>query len=455
MPFKIRTKLIVAFLAMLAPFMVVYVANYYLAKAVHTATHVTRDMSNELENLADLQLSIQRLLMPVNDYLITGEIREKEKFRGLEGDVERYIGLIRTEKRCQGCHPAVTDEMIKRLHGTTGLKDKAKEMELFKEIAGGFEEIKKKAAGVFGIEKPVGTVAGANLMTEMDVIGDNLIEGPVARHREVSKKELEKAVQGAEKAWLRFLIVRTLGYIIAIAIGIYFSLFYSGLFVRPIEKLHHGADAIAGGDFKSRVDVKTGDEIEQLANGMNEMAEKLDDFYGSLEDQVNERTKELRESEERFRNLAEQMPNMVFINKGGRVVYANIKCEEVMRYKREEFYSPDFNFLNIIAPEYMELAKSKFTKHIKGEDVEPYEYAIITKDGKRIEAMLNSILIDYKGERAILGIITDITERKRAEDELAKHVDELERYMKATVQREFRIKELRDRVEELEKRLKG
>jgi len=52
-------------------------------------------------------------------------------------------------------------------------------------------------------------------------------------------------------------------------------------------------------------------------------------------------------------------------------------------------------------------------------------------------------------------MLIDITQSKKAEEELAKHVDELERYMKATVQREFRIKELRDRVEELEKRLKG
>jgi len=38
----------------------------------------------------------------------------------------------------------------------------------------------------------------------------------------------------------------------------------------------------------------------------------------------------LRESEKKFRALAEQSPNMIFINKKGRVVYANQKCEEIM-----------------------------------------------------------------------------------------------------------------------------
>lgn len=40
--------------------------------------------------------------------------------------------------------------------------------------------------------------------------------------------------------------------------------------------------------------------------------------------------KALKESEEKFRSLAEQSPNMIFINSRGRVVYANKKCEEAM-----------------------------------------------------------------------------------------------------------------------------
>ncbi|MCK4416294.1 MAG: MEKHLA domain-containing protein, partial [Thermoplasmatales archaeon] len=52
----------------------------------------------------------------------------------------------------------------------------------------------------------------------------------------------------------------------------------------------------------------------------------------------------LQKSEDKFRTLAEHSPNMIFINKKGRVVYANRKCEEITGYKREEFYSPDFDF---------------------------------------------------------------------------------------------------------------
>ena len=133
----------------------------------------------------------------------------------------------------------------------------------------------------------------------------------------------------------------------------------------------------------------------------------------------------LRESEEKFRSLAEQLPNMVFINTGGRIVYANQACVDIMGYSREEFYSPDFEYLKLIAPEYRERVTTKYTSHMQGEDVETYEYSILTRAGNRIDAINTTKLIGYEGERAILGIVTDITARKRMEADLRATRDEL------------------------------
>ena len=128
----------------------------------------------------------------------------------------------------------------------------------------------------------------------------------------------------------------------------------------------------------------------------------------------------LRQSEDKFKTVAEQSPNMIFIYRKGKVIYANKLAEERMGYKREEFYSPDFDFLSLIAPDSLELVKSKLKEHIEGKEVAPYEYALITREGKRIEAIINVKLIDYEGERAILGIVTDITDHRQAEEERAK-----------------------------------
>jgi len=110
--------------------------------------------------------------------------------------------------------------------------------------------------------------------------------------------------------------------------------------------------------------------------------------------------------------LAEASPDMIFINKGGRVVYVNRRCEEIMGYKREEFYSKDFDFMNIIAPEYHDRVRENFKIHMSGKDIPPYEYKLITKDGQEIYAIHHTKLIEYEGGRAILGIVSDITAQR-------------------------------------------
>lgn len=123
----------------------------------------------------------------------------------------------------------------------------------------------------------------------------------------------------------------------------------------------------------------------------------------------------LKESEEKFKNLAEQSPNMIFINKKGKVVYVNDRCAEVTGYKKEDFYTSDFSFLNLIAPESVKTIKSNFKRHLKGIEISPVEYSLIGKKGNRIEVILMTKLIKYAGDYAILGTLTDITERKKAD----------------------------------------
>ena len=108
----------------------------------------------------------------------------------------------------------------------------------------------------------------------------------------------------------------------------------------------------------------------------------------------------LRESEEKFRNLAEQSPSMIFINSRGRVVYANRKCEEVMGYSREEFYDEDFDFLGLIDPEDVERIQATFGRHMAGQEIPPYEYGLITKSNQRLDAIITTKLINFANQPA-------------------------------------------------------
>ncbi|MBN1688521.1 MAG: PAS domain S-box protein [Candidatus Omnitrophica bacterium] len=134
----------------------------------------------------------------------------------------------------------------------------------------------------------------------------------------------------------------------------------------------------------------------------------------------------LKESEEKFRVLADQLPNMVFINKAGIIVYANKKCVEVMGYSIRQLCSPRFDFRRLIAPESRSKIEKSFRQHLSGREVEPYEYTIVTKKRKKIDVLIATKLVDYEGDKAIQGIITDISAQKRVEADLLRQQQEQE-----------------------------
>lgn len=193
---------------------------------------------------------------------------------------------------------------------------------------------------------------------------------------------------------------------------------------------------------------KTKEEVlvEWYCNAVLKEDQDIDYILGVGVDITKRRKMEeaLRESEEKFRTLAEESPNMIFINKAGKVVYANKRCEEVMGYTQKEFYDPNFNFVNLIAPEYKEIVAAAMTKHMQGQDIAPYEYALITKSGVRIEALLTPKIIEYEGDIAILGIVTDITERKNYEKKITESEEKYRKLIEQSLQglvimQDFRI----------------
>ena len=66
----------------------------------------------------------------------------------------------------------------------------------------------------------------------------------------------------------------------------------------------------------------------------------------------------------------------------------------------------------------MEIVRSAFQRHMAGREVEPYEYRLVKKDGDKLDVIITTNLIDYEGGSAILGMVTDITRRKKAEQAL-------------------------------------
>jgi signal transduction histidine kinase len=83
------------------------------------------------------------------------------------------------------------------------------------------------------------------------------------------------------------------------------SVYLARVMVNPIRALQAGAARIGAGQLDRRIEVRTGDELEALADQFNRMSEQLADSYAGLERKVEERTAELRETLEQQTAIGE------------------------------------------------------------------------------------------------------------------------------------------------------
>ncbi len=82
----------------------------------------------------------------------------------------------------------------------------------------------------------------------------------------------------------------------ALALAFIAGTFLARRMVVPIQALRAGAAKIGAGDLAQRIDIKTGDEVEALANQFNDMAGRLQESYADLEKKVEDRTADLTEA---------------------------------------------------------------------------------------------------------------------------------------------------------------
>jgi len=73
---------------------------------------------------------------------------------------------------------------------------------------------------------------------------------------------------------------------LVVLFGIFILYFLAGNLIKPIDLLHKGAEIIAKGNLDYKVNIKTGDEIEQLANEFNRMTESLKESREKLEKRI-------------------------------------------------------------------------------------------------------------------------------------------------------------------------
>jgi len=126
---------------------------------------------------------------------------------------------------------------------------------------------------------------------------------------------------------------------------------------------------------------------------------------------------ELRESEQRFRSLAEAAPDTITVISEGRFVYANPRTAELMGFESpEEFMKRPL--VELVVPEDRRRMGERIARALGGETLPPSEYRGIHKDGSIVTLEISSMTVTYGGKPAVLAIGRDVQARKEREAEM-------------------------------------
>lgn len=163
----------------------------------------------------------------------------------------------------------------------------------------------------------------------------------------------------------------------------------------------------------------------------------------------------LKSSEERFKIIFEDAPDGYFLSKlNGVFVDGNKAAEKLSGYKRDELVGKSMLKLNLVSLDQMPKVAKRLAEHALGKTTERDEFILSRKDGTKITVEISGTMVKLDGQRLVLGIVRDVSERKKTEEELKKRNEELERFQKITIGRELKIIELKKKIKELEEKLK-
>ena len=193
--------------------------------------------------------------------------------------------------------------------------------------------------------------------------------------------------------------------------------------VKPLRILHDGAQQIGSGSLDHRLEIKTGDEIQHLADAFNTMAGNLKNSFGQLEQQMSE----IRRLEERYRDLIENSPEMIHqLSKSGQFVHVNETELEKLGYSLEDMLTMH---LWDIVPQGKEPEILAYLERLVAQGRGTVETVFLTRDGRPIDVEIHSTALFDVGSGGLVysrSFVRDITQRKLLEQKVQRYTTQLE-----------------------------
>ncbi|MBN1883427.1 MAG: PAS domain S-box protein [Deltaproteobacteria bacterium] len=229
---------------------------------------------------------------------------------------------------------------------------------------------------------------------------------------------------------INYVIIRDLLQLVAVtSIIILVSLFLSGRITQPIETIIDGAGRLSQGEMGVSISVRSWEEIESIADAFNRMSQSLLEY-----------TDKIKNSEQKYRTLVEDIDEGYFLLDHGRIHYANEAALQLLGFPREEamgkhitdFFPKDMH--DRILKEYTNLLSTpEFDKSI--------EMPVRKKTGEHLFLEFRPKLISEPEKEIVAGLFIDVSARKIREKMLEEYRNFLEMKVKE------KTKELRESEE--------
>jgi len=153
----------------------------------------------------------------------------------------------------------------------------------------------------------------------------------------------------------------------------------------------------------------------------------------------------LQESGERFRNMANLLPQTLFgTDAKGNFTFVSSQGYQIFGYTEADI-AKGMNVLQTIIPEDHNRAVESISRRIRGEEPPPSEYTAITKNGRTFPVMIYAApIIKSSGYAGMRGMLIDITERKQMEQNLKESIERLHKTLNDAVVTMGAIVEMKD-----------
>lgn len=274
---KIIGSVVVLYLMLL---IVVFVAHHRRNLLVHGMLDLETAVG-QLNALIDLQVAMDRFVMPANDYLITGDFdKENSEFQNITSRVEKEFNRIE------------------------GLGLDRNFITIIKRAKNKYSILKRKADKIFSIQHPIGNMRGSRLQDELDALANHIISDYLDKIGLLAMKRVNERIAFINIKRKRADIVIFVGTVVSGVMGILFAIYLVRSIINPILELKKGAVIVGNGNLTHRISIRNGLEVNILVEEFNKMTQKLKESYDNLERKIENRTSALNELNEKYKLLS-------------------------------------------------------------------------------------------------------------------------------------------------------